>query len=261
MKALLIYNKEDYDRNNEYVNWIIDTAQKKGIAVVLVFKDELLLQGTNLSDDISFVINRTRCYEISLIFELNNIRVFNNSVITLIGNNKLACYNYAKNKGYKFPDIFISWDDKQKVISKPNFGHGGYGIGMLNEIDLNDGTYRFQQKLVENLVGDIRFFVIGNKIIHAVLRKQPKGKIISNFSQGGDIELYHYNNSEKDYVEKFISDLNIDYAGVDFLLTKSGELIFNEIEDVVGSRMLSCLGINDTTDLYIDHIINIINKK
>lgn len=255
MKALLIYNKEDYGRNKEYVKWIIDTAQKRGILIDLVFKDELLLQGVQLGEEISFAINRSRCYEISLIFELNNVRVFNNSMITLLGNNKLACYNYAKSKGYKFPKIFISWTDKQKVLSKPNFGHGGFGIGMLDEINLDDGTYRFQQELIEDLVGDIRFFVIGNKVIHAVLRKQPKGKIISNFSQGGEIELYQYNDLEKDYVESFISELDIDYAGVDFLLTRSGELIFNEIEDVVGSRMLSSLGINDTTDLYMDHIL------
>ena len=46
----------------------------------------------------------------------------------------------------------------------------------------------------------------------------------------------------------------MDYAGIDFLLTKDNKLIFNEIEDVVGSRMLSKLGINNTTDLYLEHI-------
>ena len=53
-----------------------------------------------------------------------------------------------------------------------------------------------------------------------------------------------------------MSLLDIDYVGVDFFLTKSGEFIFTELENAVGSRMLSVLGENNTVPLFVEHIIN-----
>lgn len=254
MKGLLIYNKEDFDRNNSYVQWLQEEGKKKGLDLELAFGDEILTKGIKEKKRVDFVINRTRSYEICILFELNNIRVFNNSTVTLIGNNKLAAYKYAEEKGYSYPKVVLSWENRGNIISKPINGHGGEGIGLVSDIDVRDGWIRLQQEFVTNLVGDIRFYIIDNKIIHGVLRTSSD-KIISNFSQGGDIRLYDFSQSEKEYVEGFIKDIDVDYAGIDFLLTKDGKLIFNEIEDVVGSRMLSKLGINDTTELYLNHIV------
>lgn len=255
MKGLLVYNKDDYLRNVEYVNWLLDEAGDYNFQLDLILKEDFDLYGVSNFLDYSFVINRTRSYELSLIFELNDIRVFNNSAITLLGNNKLAAYKYAKDKSYLYPKVKLSWSDTNKTISKPNSGHGGEGIGLVEDVDLKDGNIRLQQELIGDLIGDIRFYIINNKIIQAVLRK-AKDKIVSNFTMGGEIEYYKYTNIEKDYVERFVEGLQIDYAGVDFLLTKDNKLIFNEIEDVVGSRMLSQLGINNTTELYFQHINN-----
>lgn len=253
MNGLLIYNRDDYFRNESYVDWLLQTGKEYGLNLKLVFKEDFLKKGIIAYEEIHFVINRTRSYEISLMFELNDIRVFNNSTITLLGNNKLAAYKYAKDKAYIYPKVFISWANKKNVISKPYNGHGGQGIDLVDNVDFNGGHLRLQQEFLENLIGDIRFYVINNKIIHSVLRTS-KDKIISNFTQGGDIKYYDYNYQEKEYVENFIKDLKVDYAGIDFLLTKDNKLIFNEIEDVVGSRMLSKLGINNTTELYLEHI-------
>ncbi len=146
------------------------------------------------------------------------------------------------------------------MISKPNDGHGGEGIGLLSQIHLDDGYFRIQQGLVTDIVGDIRFYIIDNQIVHGILRSSGE-KLVSNYSQGGKVEIYPYSPDEKAYVEALIENLHVDYAGIDFLLTHDGRLIFNEIEDVVGSRMLSHLGINNTTDLFLAHIMSITNKK
>ncbi|SES81390.1 gamma-F420-2:alpha-L-glutamate ligase [Natronincola peptidivorans] len=253
MKGLLLYNQEDYERNKDYVHWLQEEAEENRIDLQLALKEEFLIEGVPRAANYRFVINRTRSYEISLMFQLNNIRAFNHPEITLLGNNKLAAYLYAKNKGIQYPEILVSWSQGEKIISKPNDGHGGQGVGLLRDVNLYDGNIRLQQAFMEDLIGDIRFYILNNKIIHAVLRR-ASNKIISNFSQGGEISLYDYNAHEKAYVEAFIKDLVIDYAGVDFLLTKDKKLVFNEIEDVVGSRMLSKLGVNNTTKLFLQHI-------
>ncbi len=253
LKGLLLYNREDYEKNAGYVQWLIETAKEKGILLVFQLKDEFLKEGLPENHGINFLINRTRSYEISLLFELNGIRVFNGSEVTLIGNNKLAGYKFAHSKGYAIAPLFVDFAHRENVISKPNDGHGGEGIGLLNQVDLSDGYFRIQQALVTNIQGDIRFYVIDNQVIHGVLRSSGD-KLVSNYSQGGGVELYPFSPDEKAYVEGLIQGVPVDYAGIDFLLTRDGRLIFNEIEDVVGSRMLSHLGINDTTDLFLEHI-------
>lgn len=259
MKGLLMYNREDYLRNESYVKWLQDEARNFSIQLEFMLKEEFDIKGISNEKGYAFVINRTRSYELSLMFELNNIRVFNNSMVTLLGNNKLAAYKYAKDIGYEFPKVLLNWQEGGKIISKPNGGHGGEGIGLMEDVNLGDGNIRLQQEFLENLKGDIRFYIINNKVIHAVLRSSGD-KIVSNFSQGGSIEHYNISSKVRKYVEDFIEGLSVDYAGIDFLLTKDDKLIFNEIEDVVGSRMLSQLGINNTTELYLKHIIKEIAK-
>jgi len=258
MNGLIIYQKQDYEKNCDYVKWLKEVAIKKGCHLTLMFLEDFFNNGLSPDYNIDFVINRSRSYEVSLIFELNNVRVFNSSNITLLGNNKLAAYKYAHDKGFKYPGVYLSWIGKKHVLSKPNTGHGGYGISMLEDVSSNNWTERLQQELI-NTEGDVRFYIINNKIIHAVLRR-PNGKLVSNYSQGGVCEIFKYSEKQEKTVYSFIKDLSIDYAGVDFLVDSEGELIFNEIEDVVGSRMLSYLGINNTTDLYLDHIMVIAQK-
>ncbi|HEY8363095.1 MAG TPA: hypothetical protein VIK77_09455 [Tissierellaceae bacterium] len=253
MNGLLMYCKEDFEKNKSYIDWLIETGKEYGLNIRFIFKEDFLKKGLSKDYKVDFVINRTRCYEISLMFELNNIRVFNNSTITLLGNNKLAAYKYAKDRGYAFPEVFVSWENKRNVISKPYNGHGGQGIDLIENIVINGDEIRLQQEFLTDIIGDVRFYVIDNRIIHSVLRI-PKGKIVSNFSQGGDVKYYEYDYKQKEYVENLLKGLKFDYAGIDFLLTKNNDLIFNEIEDVVGSRMLSKLGINNTTELFIEHI-------
>jgi len=255
MKGLIIYQKQDYKRNCDYIKWMCEVAEKKGCFLQFMFLEDFFAKGLDPHIDVNFVINRSRSYEASLIFELNNIRVFNNSCVTLLGNNKLAAYKYAKDKGYNFAEVYVSWKDRNNVLSKPNRGHGGIGISMLEDVSGGDWDERLQQKYIENAVGDARFYIIANKIVHAVLRRS-NGRLISNYSRGGSCEIFKYDSSQEKLVKSFIEGISIDYAGVDFLVTNDGELIFNEIEDVVGSRMLSHLGINNTTELYIDHIVS-----
>lgn len=254
LKGLLLYNREDYDKNASYVNWLIHEAMLKGIDLQFQLKDEFLRHGLPQNHGIRFLINRTRSYEISLLFELNGIRVFNPSEITLLGNNKLAAYKYAESKGYPFAPLYTDWTHRTHVLSKPNDGHGGEGIGLLENVNLSDGYFRIQQAFVSDAIGDIRFYVIGNEVIHGILRTSDN-HLISNYSQGGNVAIYPFSQKEKSYVESLIQEQIVDYAGIDFLLTPEGQLVFNEIEDVVGSRMLSHLGINDTTCLFLEHIL------
>ena len=52
---------------------------------------------------------------------------------------------------------------------------------------------------------------------------------------------------------RFVYDTR--YVGIDFILDDNNKFIFNEIEDVVGSRMLYQVSDIDIVDLYLNKII------
>ena len=86
--------------------------------------------------------------------------------------------------------------------------------------------------------------MIGTEIIAAVLRTAKEG-FKSNFSLGGEVSLYELSDSEIEIVNRIIGQFEFGLVGIDFIIGDDGELIFNEIEDVVGSRMLyQCSDIN-----------------
>ena len=212
MLGLIIYDRLDYNKNTAFIDWLIEEGKKKKLNLVLIFSDEFKNKGIELAD-VTFAINRSRSYEISLILELNSIRVFNNSRITLLGNNKLAAYGYVKNLGIKIPKVVSEWKDGSDIISKPIDGHGGQGIDFVDSIDLKKGSFRLQQEYIKDLIGDVRFYIINNKIIHSVIRSSSKG-ITSNYSQGGDVRLFEYYSNHVKLVNRVLKDIQADYIGV-----------------------------------------------
>lgn len=252
MQGLIVYTKKDYDKNSQFVDWIIDEFNCRHVKLDLLFLEKFYAN-RKIDKHYEFLINRTRDVNLSLLFEINGIRAFNNSQITWLGNNKYAAYHFAKNNGFEIPQILINPQIKNSVICKSIDGHGGEGIYKLNNNEFNE-NYLYQQ-FIEKLNGDIRFYVINNKIYKAV-RRYSDSSYIFNYSKGGKCCEYEYSTAEYDYVNSMISLLKIDYAGFDFFLTKDSKLIFNEIEDVVGSRMLSKIGDNQTVPLFVKHIID-----
>ncbi len=254
MKGLLFYEKADAEKNRDYIQWFMDEAGKKAIGLSLVLIEDFFRKGLSPEQLSSgFALNRSRSYELAVALELNGIRVMNNSEITLLGNNKLAAYKYARDAGVDFSPVLASWESESELITKQVKGHGGEGVEVIKPPYPDFDRNSLQQRLQSNLAGDLRFYILNNEIVQAVLRR-PRQGYVSNFSRGGQIEIYKPSPAEEKLVCKLTGRLHIDYAGLDFLLLKDGTLLFNEIEDVVGSRMLSYLGINNTTELLFQTI-------
>lgn len=257
MKGALFYSRLDYDLNKEFASWIITEFSKNGVEVALAFIEDFYAD-RKLQFKPDFIINRTRDYNLSILFELNGIRSFNNSDVTLLGNNKYSCYKFIKDLGIPVKETPIE-PGFMELIKKPIAGHGGESITLgANVILQRDFIY---QEFIPNVVGDLRFYVIGNKVIDSVLRCKPIGSILCNYKQGAEIQLYEASDEQLKIVTKLIKRIGIvDFVGIDFFLTEDGKFIFNEIEDVVGSRMLSALGCNNTVPLYVEHILRCMNN-
>ncbi len=247
MKGYLIYKKSDAYKNTEYISMLLEAANEKNIDLILVFDH------SSLSYDCDFVINRSRNLKVTKLYESNGVRVFNNSKICLLGNDKLAAYKYAEKKDIPYPKLFDNIDLNTEYIWKSRNGHGGKEVKKILGKNISKDSNYICQEYIEDVYGDVRFYIIGNKIVHSVIRTNEES-FKKNYSNGAEADFFYPTDDQLNIVEKFIDDLDVSYAGIDFFITKGNEFIFNEIEDVVGSRMLSTLGINNTADLFIDYI-------
>ena len=157
--------------------------------------------------------------------------------------------------------------DYEKYIIKSVSGHGGREVFILNEFDSDNiipmeaacEKYYSDKYVIQPYIDcgnkDLRVYIIGGKIIGAVVRHGISG-FKANYSLGGEVSLYELRQDQKNTVMKIANELKADYCGIDFLLFGNDDtLIFNEIEDVVGARMLSeCSTKNKEIHLQVDII-------
>lgn len=240
MSGVLLYTKEEAERNAFSVE-----KYKKYLGVALV--DE------NYRGDADFVINRTNDYKIGEYFEKKGIRVFNPSSLSRLANDKQLCYEFMEKNGITVMPVNYKG---VPVIKKKIDGAGGKEVFMLNKAEPFEKGYVYQMPC-DTLGKDLRVWVIGGKIITAVLR-ESKTDFRSNFCLGGSAIPYNLNEKEIVQVQKVISLVKCDYAGFDFLFHR-GELVFNEIEDTVGARMVYSVSDIDIIKLYCDYIKNNVN--
>ena len=115
------------------------------------------------------------------------------------------------------------------------------------------GRRSLLQKPASDVGKDLRVYVIGNQVVAAILRTS-KTDFRSNFSLGGEAAPYRLLAAEEKIVYQILEALPIDFGGIDFIF-HHGRLIFNEIEDVVGARMLYACTDVDVVELFISHIL------
>lgn len=235
MKGVLIYSEKEAIRNA--------FAIKK-------FKENLNIDLVNpdFRGNTDFVVNRTNDYKISKYFEKKGIRVFNSSKLSRLANDKQYCYEFMEQNGIPIMPIDYT---KTPVVKKPVDGHGGQGVVLLDKAELFEKNYVYQMPC-DTLGKDLRVWAIGGEIIAAILR-ESETDFRSNFCLGGSATVYHLSDTEKALVKKVISLTNSDYIGIDFLF-HSEQLVFNEIEDTVGARMIYEKTDIDIIRLYCDYI-------
>lgn len=284
MIGWLIYNKEDAKKNAAYIGFYLAEGKKRDIDIILIYREDLEFgikmskhyvnyQGNPISLP-SFAICRTIYPLLSGHLELIGIPVFNNAKVASICNDKAVTYQYIAQTGIPIIDTcFVKNKELREYlmrIANPTVvkavdGHGGNQVFLLEEKDLK------KPEMIEDIIGklagsdvvfqpltgkrnsDLRVYVIGKEIIGAVMRTAATG-FRSNYSLGGSVKLHTLSGEEKAAADKIINLFNFGMVGIDFLIGDHDELIFNEIEDVVGARMLySCCDIN-LAGLYLDFI-------
>ena len=286
LKAWLIYDREMAEYNKHYITSYIAEGKNRNIDFQLLYSEDisfgirngswyLLNKGTAIMCP-DFVICRCIYPLLSKQLEYLNIKVYNNSFVSEICNDKAKTYQYVATTGIPMVDTMFCKNsilndtlptlDLDQVIKSVS-GHGGNQVFHRDKINMDQDMIMklgADDVVIQPFIGkkhqDLRVYVIGKEVVSAVLRTSKEG-FRSNFSLGGEVRLYSLSNQEYEIVKKIIDLFDFGLVGIDFLIGDQGELIFNEIEDVVGSRMLyQCSNIN-IVSLYLDYILSITAYK
>ena len=219
MKTILVYSEEEAVRNAFAVEKF-----KSLLGAELVTPD--------YRGDADMVINRSNDYRIAEFYEKRGVRVFNPSAFSRLANDKQATYDFMEKNGV---EIMPTRYGTPPFVKKPRDGHGGAGVVMCSSADEYDENM-VCQKPASDLGKDLRVWVLGGEIKASMLRVS-KTDFRSNFCLGGEALPYELSDDETALVKKIIALVDGDYYGVDFVFN-DGRIVFNELEDAVGARIL-----------------------
>lgn len=233
MSGILVYSEYEARRNAFAVEKF-----RQNLDIKLVYESNV---DFGLNPD--FVVNRTNNYKIAEGFEQKGVRVFNPSALTKLANDKQKCYEFMAEHGIEIMPINYTGTP---VVKKARGGKGGTEVFMLDKAEDFESGFVYQ-KPASDLGRDLRVWLIGGEIIASVLR-QSSTDFRSNYCLGGSASVYNPSEEERRLVKKISSLVSYDYIGIDFVFNR-GKIVFNEIEDTVGARM-----VYDTTDIDILNI-------
>lgn len=242
MKGLLIYQKEDLQRNTWFAQRLCAEANTYGIELLAVTVGQLLP-----SMQPNFVINRSRNAAISQTYVAQGIRCFNHSSVTQITNDKWLTHCFLQQHGIPVAETTLHTPtdtppSAYPIVVKPCDGHGGAGVHLVQNKESYStvaaqmpSRFLVQQPMVYGW--DLRVYVLGGKLYAAMLRTSQTD-FRSNFSLGGNAHPSSPDASLRSLVEQVAAALPLDFVGVDLLRHPNGGYVIGEIEDAVGCRML-----------------------
>lgn len=274
----LIYRKKDAADNRSYIDWFIDEAKQQHIQLTLVYRESLtigikgnqyiILLNNKKVDLPRFAVVRTIEPFLQIQLERCGIRTFNNSNVAKICNDKVLTHLEVNQLNIPTVDTYFYKIDLLRstpplaypFVTKEANGRSGkqvYYIKSLQDWKSCLTKLKSDQIIVQKadvqLGKDVRVFVVGKMIIAAVLRHN-ESDFRANYKLGGEAIPYELKRHEIDMIKKIVDHFQFGLVGIDFLIGKNGELLFNEIEDVVGSRILSEATRINLLQKYVAHI-------
>lgn len=281
MKTLwLVYERDNVERNRFFIERWKEAAEQANAAVRLVFHEDLAygLRGGELylshagklplPDAAVMRLNQPL---LSAHLEGMGVPVFNNSKVASICNDKRATHQLVSGLWPAMDTVFLRGDEEEPplpypLVIKAAHSCGGRAVYLVrNREEFARAAAAIKpdaalaQAFTDTPGRDVRVYVLGRDII-AVLMRRSDTDFRSNIGQGGTAAPYELKSQELDAVNKIISLFDFGLVGIDFILHK-GELLFNEIEDAVGTRMLFANGHLDIVKRYLGHILNTLEKN
>lgn len=254
IKGLLIYNSADADRNKWFINEIIKEGAFAGLDIQFYCSSDIFeiengavsIKDKNILKSNDFAIMRDRDGRMSEFFEKNSVKVFNSSKLSFLSNDKWETYCYFKDK------VPMMYSQRTKLpypfVMKTRTGHGGSEVFLIEDADTYEAALKdirekgvLEENFIYQMVAtdkgkDLRVYVIGDYVMASMLR-ESLNDFRANISLGAKASYKELSEAEMRIVSKVKEEFEPGFFGIDIIYNRETPVL-NEIEDVVGSRML-----------------------
>ena len=268
MTGWLVYSPAGYALNRWFADRLLTCAAAAGLALEL----KLLSESDSLSPDglPNFAVMRTIRPDLSAQLEARGVRVFNNAETARVANDKWETFLLAQALGLPvLKTVRFTWPERPSLdypcVIKSLDGHGGSEVFLVrNDVEMDQavcqaGKQTFvAQPLCDEPGLDLRVYVLGGEPV-AAIRRTSQTDFRSNFKLGGEAVAVALPPELRATTRLLFDRLGFDFAGIDFIRHEGG-WVLNEIEDVVGTRMLYATTDLDAAHLLIRHVAHVLLK-
>jgi RimK family alpha-L-glutamate ligase len=154
-------------------------------------------------------------------------------------------------------------DGGSEVIIKPIFGSMGHGLVRVADLELAWRVVRpleqmrsvfYVQRAIDHDGRDVRLFVVGGGVVGAIERTAPAGDWRTNVARGGSARAIDPPPAWQEHALMATAAVGADYAGVDLLLSRSGELFVLEVNGIPGWQGLQAATGVDVAAAIVEHV-------
>lgn len=276
----LVYEQGNVARNAFFIHEWMEAGRALSAEIILVLYEDLrygLRNGRLYADwqgreDLpDAAVLRVNQPLLSAHLEAMGIPVFNNARVAAICNDKRATHQAVSHLVHAMDTVFLHGDEQDSPLPYPVVVKAAHSCGGRQVyLAANGEEFRqalraiypdsaLAQALCDTPGRDVRAYVMGREII-AVLMRYSEHDFRSNIGQGGSAVPYALDAQTEGLVRRIALLFDFGLAGIDFLMHR-GRLVFNEIEDAVGTRMLFANGHADIVRRYLAFILNNLERK
>jgi len=263
---------------------IIEAAKSKGVNLNVHNVDELVFD-TARDPETEFekvVLQRSMSYFKSMhvtgLLENNGIRVVNSFNSAVVCGNKLLTSIALSKAGVPTPKTLVAFTEDSAIkalekvgypaILKPVIGSWGRLIAPLKDLEsaraiLETREFMFPlyqvfyiQEMIENLLRDIRCFVIGDHAVAAMYRYPSPGEWRTNVARGGRAEACEITPELERLCVKAVEAVGGGAFGVDVMETPDG-LVVHEVNYTTEFKALTESAGVDVPGLIVDYLIDL----
>lgn len=161
----------------------------------------------------------------------------------------------------RFDEAMEAFKEMGDVVVKPLFGSEGRGMVRVCDEDaayrvfraLELGRYIFYlQEFIPHANWDIRTFVIGGRVVAAMVRRAKGWK--TNVARGANTEPLELSEELQELSLRASAVLEAEYSGVDILKAEGSGYYVTEVNGIPGWRGLQAATGVDVAELLVDYI-------
>jgi RimK family alpha-L-glutamate ligase len=150
------------------------------------------------------------------------------------------------------------------VVIKPIFGSLGHGMVRVSDPDVALRVMRaldqtrpvfYLQRAIDHGGRDVRVFVVGGRVLGAIERRAADGDWRTNVARGASAAPFDLPAAWAQLAVRAAAAIGADYAGVDLLPSREGEIYVLEVNGIPGWEGLQKATGLDVAGAIVEHVI------